>query len=330
MNIDDLIKKSFQADPLSAEELTFFLSHPPGSPTAIQTMAQTREISGNLVTGKAEIHGQLALDLAPCACECKFCSFARSNRIFTSETRISSEDAVFYARQHEDRGANAVYVMTTAQYPFGQFIEISKEIRRNLKPETIMVANVADQSLERARRIKDAGYAGVYHALRLREGRDTGIPPEKRMESMLNFKEAGLKVGTCVEPIGPEHTIEELVQTILLAASIEPVFSGAARRIGIPGTEIAKRGMISELRMAQIVAASILGTPRTVKGFCTHEPCTLAALAGANLLWAESGSNPRDTRKKTEQGRGLDVEACARIYRESEWDTLEGPSAYFT
>lgn len=188
---------------------------------------------------------------------------------------------------------------------------------------------ISPKLVERAGRIKDAGYAGVYHALRLREGRDTGIPPEKRMESMRNFKEAGLKVGTCVEPIGPEHTIEELVQAILLAASIEPVFSGAARRIEIPGTEMAKRGMISELRMAQIVAASILGTPRTVKGFCTHEPCTLAALAGANLFWAESGSNPRDTREKTEQGRGLDVEACARIYRESEWDTREGPSAYF-
>ena len=59
-------------------------------------------------------------------------------------------------------------------------------------------------------------------------------------------------------------------------------YSGAARRIPIPGTEIAKRGSISELRMAQIVAVTRLGVPRTVLGHCTHEPCTLGGLAGAN------------------------------------------------
>ncbi len=330
MNLDDLIRKSSEADPLSAEELSFFLSFPPDSPEAVRTMAHAGKISRSLVGGKAEIHGQLALDLAPCACDCQFCSFARSNHIFTGETRISPEQAVAYARQHEADGANAVYVMTTAQYPFGRFIEISKEIRNNLRPETVMVANVPDQTPERAVQIREAGYAGVYHALRLREGIDTRIPPEKRLESMRNFKEAGLKVGTCVEPVGPEHTIDELVQAILTAAAVGPAFSGAARRITVPGTGIAARGMISELRMAQIVAASILGTPRTVKGYCTHEPCTLAAMAGANLLWAETGSNPRDTREKTEQGRGLTVDACAGIFRETEWKTLKGPSVYFT
>ncbi len=330
MYINDLVKKSSDTEPLSSEELLFLLSHPPGSSEALKIMAKAGAISRKRVFGKAEVHGQLALDLAPCACDCKFCSFARVNGIFTRETRISPEEAVFYARQHEEKGANAVYVMTTAQYPFGGFIEISQEIRKNLDPRTVMVANVGDQSLDRARRIKDAGYTGVYHALRMREGTDTLLPPEKRLESMRDFQEAGLKVGTCVEPVGPEHTNEEIVRAILFAASINPAFSGAARRIEIPETEIAKRGMISELRMAQIVAVTILGTPDSVKGFCTHEPCTLGALAGASLLWAETGSNPRDVLEKTEKGRGLGVEECKKIYRESEWDVLQGPSYYFT
>ena len=330
MFVDDLIAKSFNQEPFSLVDMIFLLSHPPDSHESLKIIAQAGTISRGLVSGKAEVHGQLALDVAPCACDCKFCSFARVNHVFTSETRISTADAVNYARQHEEQGANAVYVMTTAQYPFGRFIEISQEIRKNLNPQTVMVANLGDQSLDRAVKIKDAGYAGVYHALRMREGIDTGIPPEKRLESMHNFQEAGLKVGTCVEPVGPEHTNEEIAQAIHFAASINPVFSGAARRIEIPGTEIAKRGMISEMRMAQIVAVTILGTPRSVKGFCTHEPCTLGALAGANLLWAEAGSNPRDTKEKTEQGRGLGVEACKNIYLESEWDVLQGPSFYFT
>jgi biotin synthase len=330
MYIDDLMKKSGDTKPLSKDELLFLLSHPPNSLESLKIIAEAGAISRKRVSGQAEVHGQLALDLAPCSCDCKFCSFARVNNIFKDESRISPEEAVSYAKQHEENGANAVYVMTTAQYPFGRFIEISQEIRKNLKPETLMVANVGDQSPDRARRIKDAGYAGVYHARRMREGTDTLIPPEKRLESMRNFQEAGLKVGTCVEPVGPEHTNEEIVQAILFAASINPAFSGAARRIEIPGTEIASRGMISELRMAQIVAVTILGTPASVKGFCTHEPCTLGTLAGANLFWAETGSNPRDIKEKTEQGRGIGVHECKAVYRECEWDILQGPSSYFS
>ncbi len=330
MFVDELIARSVDQDPFSLEDIVFLLSHPPHSQESLKIIARAGALSRASVNNKAEVHGQLALDLAPCACDCKFCSFAKVNDIFSTETRITPEQAVYYARQHEENGANAVYVMTTAQYPFGKFIEISREIRSSLQSETVMVANVGDQSLDRARKIKDAGYSGVYHALRMREGTDTLIPPEKRKESIRNFQEAGLKVGTCVEPVGPEHSNEEIARAILFAASINPAFSGAARRIEIPGTEIAKRGMISELRMAQIVAVTRLGTPRSVKGFCTHEPCTLGAVAGANLFWAETGSNPRDVQEKTEKGRGLSPAECRTIYSESEWKILNGPSVYFS
>jgi len=40
--------------------------------------------------------------------------------------RITQEEAVASAQQLEEEGANAVFIMTTAQYPFGKFIEISK------------------------------------------------------------------------------------------------------------------------------------------------------------------------------------------------------------
>jgi biotin synthase len=144
-----------------------------------------------------------------------------------------------------------------------------------------------------------------------------------------NFQEAGLSVGTCVEPVGPEHANEELADMILFTASLNPAYSGAGRRISIPGTKMAEKGMISELRMAQIVAVTRLGMPRTVLGNCTHEPCTLGGLAGATLFWAESGANPRDIEKKTEEGRGETVQSCKSIYKECGWETWEGPSRYY-
>lgn len=329
MDINEIIKKSQSGDILSHTELVYLLGLSPESIESYMVMAEATRVSKELTGGKAEAHAQFAVNLAPCSCECLFCSFARTNRIFNEATELSPEEAVDYSLRFEVDGANAIFMMTTAKYPFERFLEISREVRQNLKPDTIMIANVGDQDLNNAVKLKDAGFTGVYHAVRLREGTDTGLPVDQRIKSINNFREAGLKIGTCVEPVGPEHTDEELAGMIELTASFEPSFSGAARRISIPGTEIAKRGMITELRMAQIVAVTRLGTPRTVTGNCTHEPCTLGAAGSANLFWAEVGANPRDTEEKTEEGRGETVESCCKIFNESQWDVWDGPSRYF-
>ena len=329
MHIDKLIKKSRVGDVLSREELVYLLSLAPDSGESYMVMAEATRVSKELSCGKAEVHAQFAINLAPCACNCLFCSFAKINDIFSVATELTPEQAVAYARQFESDGGNAVFIMSTAKYPFERFIEMSREIRKNMKPETTMIANVGDQSHKNAIRLKEAGFSGVYHAVRLREGKDTDLSVEKRKQSIRNFKEAGLEVGTCVEPVGPEHTNEELAEMIEFTASFDPSYSGAARRIPIPGTEIAKRGVITEMRMAQIVAVTRLGMPRSVMGNCTHEPCTLGAIAGANLFWAEVGANPRDIEEKTEQGRGETVSSCKSIFQESNWDIWSGPSRYY-
>ncbi len=329
MDLLDLLEKTRDGGHLSRDELVPLLAMAPDRPESYLVMAEANRISKELSGNEAEVHAQLALNLAPCSCNCAFCAFAERKGLFSKETRLTPEEAVAYATQFERDGANAVFVMTTARYPLGLFLEMSQEIRRNLKPETVLVANVGDQSPAGARRIRDSGYTGVYHALRLREGIDSGISPETRKESIRNFRAAGLAVGTCVEPVGPEHTPSELADMIAFTASFDCSYSGAARRVAIPGPEISGRGMISELRMAQIVAITRLGMPQTVTGNCTHEPCTLGGLAGANLFWAEAGANPRDTKERTEEGRGETVASCRALFRECGWDAHEGPSRYY-
>lgn len=330
MNVSDLIKKSHNADKFSKEELSFMLSLEADSLDGYRIMHEANRVSKELTGNQAEVHAQFALNIAKCGGNCLFCSFAVSNNIFREDTEISPEEAIRSAKLFEDNGANAIFIMTTANYSFGKFLEISKELRSKLKPETVLVANVGDQLPEGAKKIKECGYSGVYHALRLREGEDTQLDPEKRKRSIRNFQEAGLIVGTCVEPVGPEHTNNELAEMILYTASFTPGYSGAARRITIPDTPLAKYGMISELRMAQIVAVTRLGMPRETLGNCTHEPCTLGALAGANLFWAEIGANPRDIKEKTEEGRGGTVEYCNQLFAETGWDVLKGPSVYYS
>ena len=329
MRTEEILKKTPSGEALSKEELVYLLKLTPDSAETYMVMAEATRLSKELSEGKAEVHAQFALNLAPCSCNCLFCSFAKINGVFKDAMELTPEQAVAYARRFEIDGANAVFMMSTAHYPFERFIEMAGEVRRSLNPETTLIANVGDQTLENALRLKDAGFSGVYHALRLREGKDTDLSAEKRKESIRNYMEAGLEVGTCVEPVGPEHTNEELAEMIEFTASLNPSYSGAARRIPIPGTAIAERGSISELHMAQIVAVVRLGMPRSVMGNCTHEPCTLGAIAGANLFWAEVGANPRDIEKKTEEGRGETVSDCQSIFSESNWEIWKGPSRYY-
>ena len=329
MYISDILQRANDGVLLSRDELIYLLNLSTDSSETYQIIAEANRISKELTGGKAEIHGQFSLNLAPCNCNCLFCSFARINGVFKEAIELSPEQAVTYAKKFESDGANAVLLMSTAQYPFEKFLEISREVKKNLKAETTLIANIGDQSLKNAIKLKEVGFTGVYHAIRLREGIDTNLKVEDRKRSILNFKEAGLKVGTCVEPVGPEHTNEELADMIEFIASIEISFGGAARRIPIPGTKIAKRGYISEFRLAQIVAITRLGMPRSVIGNCTHEPCTLGAIAGANLFWAEAGANPRDTEEETEKGRGETINHCRTIFQESDWDILSGSSYYY-
>ena len=329
MRVEELLNKSRSGDVLSREELVYLLGQIPDSIESYMIMAEAARLSKELSGGEAEVHAQFAVNLAPCPYDCLFCSFAKVNGVFSESNELSPEKAVACARRFERDGANAVFMMSTATYPFERFIEVSQEVKRSLQPETTLIANVGDQTLKHAVKLKDTGFSGVYHAVRLREGKDTCLSVKGRKESIRNFKEAGLEVGTCVEPVGPEHTNEELAEMIEFTASFDPAYSGAARRIPIPGTVMAKGGIISELRMAQIVAVTRLGMPRSVMGICTHEPCALGAISGANLFWAEVGANPRDVEKNTEEGRGETVGSCDAIFQEGHWEIWKGPSRYY-
>ena len=330
MPIHDYISKSRNAEPFTRDEIVNMLAYPENSPEAFTLMGEARRVSEEVTDGFAEVHGQFALDLAPCTKNCEWCSFAAKNGVFKEKWQIGVEEAVDCALKFEREGANAVLTMTTADYPVEKMLEIAQEIRKNIKPDIPLVANTGDKTLAEAKKMRESGYDGVYHALRLDEGKRNSISPEKRLESIKNLQDAGLWICTCVEPIGPEHKNEELADLILLTASMNPAFSGAARRIPVPNTALAEYGMVSELRMAQVVAVTRLAMPRSTRGNCTHEPCTLGALGGATLFWAEVGANPRDDQENTEEHRGKDVDICKQLYQEAGWDVLEGVSKHFT
>lgn len=328
--VSDVVSKVFDGKYLTADEIRLLLHVKPHSVEAGYVIASANTLNRTASGGKAEVHAQIGLNLSSCPNNCSFCAFAAKNKVFYETTEIGVEDVIKMAIRAENDGANALFVMTTGDYPFDKFIDISKEIRRRLKPATKLIANIGDFEYEQGKQLVAAGYTGIYHAIRMGEGKDTKISPERRLNTIRAAREAGLLIGTCVEPIGPEHEVDEILEKILIGRDMKPCFSGAMHRISIPGSEMEKYGMLTEYQMAYLVAVVRLAMGRNLIGNCTHEPNLSGAISGANLFWAEVGTNPRDTEKETSEGRGLDVKACKKLFEETDYEILQGASLIYS
>ena len=138
---------------------------------------------------------------------------------------------------------------------------------------------------------------------------------EDREATMRAIKEAGLELYYCIEPIGPEHSYEELAVEILRAKDLKIDVMAAMRRIPVKGTPLYEKGQISDLELTKIVAVSNLAVNPS-RSMNVHEPIKLAMLAGVNQLYAEVGANPRDTESHTEQNRGFNPEGAWSLLRE--------------
>lgn len=327
--IKEIIDKAYNGALLESQEIRDLLQLDMCSEESFYLAGKARMMSVESCAGKAEIHGQIGVNSGPCKCNCAFCSFAASNKVFKTQRIESIGFIVQQALDLEKAGANAIYLMATAHLDCQRFLEMGRAVREELRTGVPLIANMADFSYDEAVALRKAGYAGVYHAVRMGEGKVTRINPKDRLNSFEAARKAGLSLGTCVEPIGPEHSIEEIVEKIIMAREAKPVFSGAMRRVNIPGTSLSTYGMLGETRMAHVVAVVRLATPKEVPGNCTHEPNVMGAVAGANLLWAESGSNPRDVVDYTEKNRGYDAGKCREILVDAGWQVLEGPSEFF-
>lgn len=315
---------------LEPAEIKTLLALPTVSEESFYAQFAAMQINQETMDGQAEVHGQVGVNSGPCGCNCAFCSFAAVNRVFKEQKVEAIEEIIEKSVRLQADGANAIYLMATAVLKLPEFLAIGRQVKNSLEPETVLVANIGDLGYAEAVALKEAGFSGIYHAVRLGEGLVTRISLQKRFDTIAAAHKAGLKIGTCVEPVGPEHSLDELVEKIIITREMHPVFSGAMRRIPIPDTSLSSWGKVSEARMAHIVAVVRLATGYAVIGNCTHEPNVRGVTAGANLLWAEAGTNPRDTVIDTESGRGFDMARCREILSEADTELLKGPSQMFT
>ena len=315
--IESVLKRFADGQTLEKQDLCALLSVPVGGEAYYRLLCAANQYSRSAFQGRGLLFGQIGLDLQPCSINCKFCSLAADVLKGCTPVIRSVEDTVRQAAELAAAGVQDVFLMTTAEFDQQTFLEYGRAVRAALPEEVRLVANVGDFDLTYARQLRQAGFTGVYHICRLGEGVDTGATVHARVRTMDAVKDAGLELYYCVEPIGPEHTNEQLAEEMLRPRSYPVGVMAVMKRTAVPGTALAEKGEISAARLAQICAAATLAM-RPKRAMCVHEPDELCLMAGANQLYAECGTNPRDTKTETSKGRGFSVQDARAMLEKAE------------
>ena len=319
-----ILEKSLCNIPPSRSELLHLLSLDPYGMESDFLRSAAKSISRKRFGTKSMLLCQTGIESFPCSADCAFCNFGQST--FTQEVSRISNDALLLINNTliHQKGAYAHFLLFMHTFDFSFMLDIVERTRKALPNNIDIVINCGDLEFTQVQELKSAGVSGAYHVLRLGEGKDTTIQPEERIKSIADLKKVGLDWYTCCEPIGPEHTNEEIIDQILLSSEYECFQNAVMRRICVPGSALASRGQIDLLRSAQIVAVLTLAMigNKELSSIAIHEPDLLGLSSGANCIYAEFGVNPRDLATDTSDGRAYSLQDCKAMLHDVGYDSL--------
>lgn len=325
--LDEIFERIDRGAALTQEEAVELLSIKNLSEDYYRLLAKANELSQKEFKGQGYIFVQMGLNSAPCSGNCKFCSLACSSHSVEETVERTQEEVLAQISQVDFSKVAAMFLMTTADYDPEKFLEMGRVVRKALPANVDMVANFGDFDLDYAKKLKEAGFVGCYHLVRLREGTDTDIAPETRIKTLDAIRDTGLRLYYCLEPIGPEHTYEELAVEMIRAREYHVDIMAAMRRVNVAGTYFEKYGMIDDFELTKITAVTrVVSRPRLSMNI--HEPNMTAMLAGVNQLYAELGVNPRDNKVSTEKNRGYSLETVTEMLRTVGYEPGHTPAGF--
>jgi biotin synthase len=128
---------------------------------------------------------------------------------------------------------------------------------------------------------------------------------------------SGLDLAFLVEPIGVEHSNEEIADTVMLVIKYGAKLSGAMARVPIEGTPLYELGLLPERRLAQIAAVTRLAAGTSVEDICVHPSSKIAMEWGANVAVADVGAVPRSIGISRSEWNGFDVKEALAWFKEA-------------
>jgi biotin synthase len=285
---------------------------------------QARAIVQKHLGNRGRIWAAIGLDEAPCKMNCKFCSFASQWTQFNEPCELCNEEVLDWAERFIRGGVDYLILRTSEQYPLERLLDLGRIISHR-KPDHIrLVANTRLASDIQLAELREAGFYGIYKTIRLREGVDTAFEPAARLEQIKQARDRGLKVFALVEPVGLEHTDEEIADAILaLRDDIRTSLIGAMARVPVEGSPLFCYGAVETQRLADITAVSILAFADNIENIdivCSHPPHVDILQAGASAVVVEVGAIPRDTKFSQTEWRGLNISEARNLLRQGGYE----------
>lgn len=315
-----MIKKIFDKieteEVLTKEEALTLLEIKNHSEEFYALLVKANAISRREYGKKGYLFAQIGLDSSPCSGNCVFCSLAKDNYVVDKTVNKTKIEILEEINNIDFHKISTLFLMTTAEYDYEAYLQIAQSVRQRIPAHIQLVANIGDFSQDYAKRLKATGFTGAYHIVRLREGVDTAIEKQQRIDTLEAIQATGLALYYCVEPIGREHTYEEIVEEMLRARDYHVDIMAVMRRVAVDGTRYEKDSEIDDFEFAKITAVTRLVT-RPKCSMNAHEANMVTLLAGVNQLYAELGVNPRDRHYSTEDGRGSGVEKVEKMLKDA-------------
>ena len=292
--IDRMKSKALINEKQDRTDILALLSLDPGSEEARYLASAAKDVAFESTGKKSRVGISIGLDYAPCTMNCAFCSLGERWGLVRGSYILPVDQVVSMVDTYVSKGYFQYVLRTTEFFDNEMLASYARAIRRNVKGRYILVANTGEQTPESAKNLKDAGFNAVYHTVRLGEGVDTGFTPEERLESIYNSKKAGLLVSCGLDPIGPEHTDEEIADKLeMYREKIDPVAVCTMKRVAVKGTPKYELGEISRERHLLLIAGvrMVMGG----KAMVPMHPLDADGLDwGCNHMSVEIGANPRD------------------------------------
>lgn len=306
---------------MTKREIIELLSLEPTSSEVVTLREEADKLSRKRFFNKSLLLGQIGVETHACPGGCKFCNF--SEDFFADENiAFDGKKIIEKAKNFVANGTiNALFLMTMHDFKGDLLLDTVALLKKELPKSLQIVLNIGDSELSYWRELKSAGATGAYHVLRLREESDTKLKKSARLATIEAIKGADLDWYYCCEPIGSEHSNDELAEAIMLGNTFECYQHAAMARVNFAKSLLGCYAEISKERLAQIVACVALASRdnESLKSIAVHEPDLLSLNSGANSIYAECGANPRDVVLETSQNRAKSVADLQKMLLDANW-----------
>ena len=289
----------------------FLLSFDEDSPEADFAIRTADRFMRENCDNTGSIGVQFGVITGPCVGRCRFCNFSADTT--DAEPYVMPDDVLReYVRRTTRFGdVTNISLLTIQNFDIDDLIRLVKVVRSEADKGIGISINCGDLEYEDCIALREAGAVGAYHVLRLGEGTYTSIDPERRKRTIRNLVGSGIVTTTCTEPIGPEHTPEDIVKNYMWGLNAGCASGAVMYRVPVPGTDLEPLGGITQRRFDQIAAVMAL-TSSWYTGPFSFFRWNFGYHGGFNNMYAEYAASPRDTAVLSEDSRGRTVEWARR------------------